>query len=313
MNLLPTSYHGVVDHPRMLALARLRPEQYLHVIDLPYRLPEWSAEGAGNTLLFEDKSGLLQAWFALRAPFWAVDIYVRRAELYAQVLALVSAQAEKLLDTATGRPIWFANVFEDQFDWIADLEGAGFRCQSYLAENAWLKALLSRSLEGPLPAPRVPDGFRLRALNGLAEVPAYVDLHRLAFGSENMRVDWRARILAQPGYDPSLDLVMEAPDGRLVAFCVGWFSACGRDGEPAGQIEPLGVHPDFRRMGLSAALLAEEFCRMSALGARKVYVETDDYPDRPAFLSYQAAGFALERKVLVYRKDFAPPPTSGRG
>lgn len=288
MNILPAAYRGLVDHPRMLDLAGLRPGQYLHVIDLPYRMCEWSADGAGNTLLLEDQAGQLQGWFALRAPFWAADIYVRRPELYGQALTHISAQAGKLLDSATGRPTWYVNVFEDQLDWIAALEQAGFSCQSYLAENAWLKALLVR---GPLPEVRLPAGFRLRALNGLAEVPAYVDLHRLAFGSENMRVDWRARILTQPGYDPSLDLVIEAPDGRLAGFCIAWFNRSGREGLPAGQIEPMGVHSDFRRM--------------AGLGAQNAYVETYDYPDGPAFLSYQAAGFALERKVLVYHKDFA--------
>jgi ribosomal protein S18 acetylase RimI-like enzyme len=289
----------------MLELVGLFPGQYLHVIDLPYRLTEWSAEEPGNTLLFEDSAGELQAWAALRAPFWAVDIYMRRPELYGQVLEQVSVQAEKLLNSPTGRPSWFICVFEDQADWIAALEEAGFTCQSYLRQDAWLKALLVRGLGSSLPEVRVPAGFKLRALKGLAEVPAYVDLHRIAFGSENMTVEWRARSLAQPGYDPSLDLVVEAPDGRLAAFCIGWFNRTGRDGLPAGQIEPLGVHPDFRRRGLSAALLAEEFRRMAGLGAQKVYVETDDYPDRPAFLNYQAAGFALERIVLVYRKDFA--------
>jgi ribosomal protein S18 acetylase RimI-like enzyme len=69
-------------------------------------------------------------------------------------------------------------------------------------------------------------------------------------------------------------------------------------------VEPLGVHADFRRKGLGRALLAETFRRMAGLGVPRVYVECDGYPDGPDYLNYQSAGFALERKFLVFRKDF---------
>jgi ribosomal protein S18 acetylase RimI-like enzyme len=72
---------------------------------------------------------------------------------------------------------------------------------------------------------------------------------------------------------------------------------------PHGQIEPMGVHPAWRRLGLGGALLAEVLRRLYAHGAVEVYVETDNYRDA-TFALYESAGFLVEREVLVYRKDY---------
>jgi len=50
-----------------------------------------------------------------------------------------------------------------------------------------------------------------------------------------------------------MDLVTVAQDGRLAAFCVGWIWQ-DKSGETSGQIEPMGVHGDYRHMGLGRAI-----------------------------------------------------------
>jgi ribosomal protein S18 acetylase RimI-like enzyme len=136
-------------------------------------------------------------------------------------------------------------------------------------------------------------------------VDAYLALHQAAFQSENMTCGWRHTILQHPAYRPELDLVIEAPDGRLAAFCIGWFAHNAFADQPCDQIEPLGVHADFRQRGLAKALLSACFQCMHHLGAQRVLVGTDNDCDA-AFHLYEAVGFRVQHAVLVYRKDYGP-------
>jgi ribosomal protein S18 acetylase RimI-like enzyme len=108
--------------------------------------------------------------------------------------------------------------------------------------------------------------------------------------------------LLRPEYEPDPDLVAETQNGELAAFCIGWLD---RTAAPVcGQIEPLGVHPDFRNLGLGRAILAGALRRPHNLCAGQVLVETDNYRS-PALELYKAICFWPLRDVLVYRKDCA--------
>ena len=92
-----------------------------------------------------------------------------------------------------------------------------------MGEDSWSKVLMWRSIENPVKIYPPPAGFTVRSLAGEKEVKETVELHRSVFESKNMTVDWRMRILKHPAYRPELDIVVASPEGRLCAFCVGWF------------------------------------------------------------------------------------------
>lgn len=117
-----------------------------------------------------------------------------------------------------------------------------------------------------------------------------------------MTVEWRLHTLQRPEYLPELDLVVAAPDGRLAAFCIFWLD---RDPvrEVSGQIEPLGVRPEFRGLGLSRAILVQGLRRLQQHGAERVYVITDNFRDA-ALGTYRAVGFEVVRDIWVFRKDY---------
>ncbi len=304
MNLIQRTYSGEQDQKAMIALAQADPDSNLHLVDLPYRLSSWTLDEPANAALWVDAGGELQAWAVMQTPFWAIDCALApaaEAQSLPQVLRWAQARAQEALDTAYGHPCWFVNVFSDQAARRTALEAAGFADQGNVDEDAWSKVLLKRPGDLPVKAAQPPAGFVLRTLGGAAEVEAYVSIHRAAFESKSMTAAWRARSLRRPEYRAELDLVMAAPDGRLAAFCIGWM--CKPGDETIGQIEPLGVHPDFQGKGLGRAILAEALRRMGSLGAGQVWVETDSYRDA-AFALYESAGFRIARDVLVYRKDF---------
>jgi ribosomal protein S18 acetylase RimI-like enzyme len=286
----------------MAALARA--SVAVHVVDLPYRFSSWALDELDNIGLWVGPRGGLAAWSVLQTPFWTIDVAVlpeAGPEAWAQVLAWADERARRALDTPYGHPAWFVGVAAKDGAQKQALEAAGYHAVADRGEAAWAQVRLWRA--GPPPgAGPLPMGFAIRPLAGEREVAAYVDLHRAVFQSKNMTEPWRARTLRRSEYIPDLDLVAEAPDGRLAAFCVGWLDLAA---EPvSGQIEPMGVHADFRKLGLGRALLAEAVRRLHQHGARQVYVQTDDFRDA-AFHLYAAAGFEVEQPVAMYRKDFA--------
>ena len=114
----------------------------------------------------------------------------------------------------------------------------------------------------------LPPGFLLRPMAGEQEIEAYVDLHQKAFGTGQMTIAFRRAIMTSPEYDPQLDLVVQDPEGRLVAFCVCQIneSEIKLLGERAGLTDPIGVHPDLRNMGLAKALINEGLVRLRSRG-----------------------------------------------
>ncbi len=305
MKLSRRDFSGEADLLAMMALARAFPADNLHVADLPYRLSSWALDDPGNVGLWVGASGQLLAWAVLQTPFWTVDYaYHPHADpgLHPHILAWADQRARHARSTSSGHPCWFVMVFSSQTDRVLDLERAGFASQEHVAEDPWSKVLLQRSADSPVADRAPPPGFTLRPLAGCEEIDAYVRLHRAVFASKNMTAAWRRRILRRPEYRPDLDLVAVAPDGRLAAFCICWFQA-GSGEEAIGQIEPLGVHQDFRNLGLGQAILSEGLRRLHGCGAATVCVETDK--DRNAALElYGAAGFRAIQDVLVYRKDY---------
>ncbi len=287
----------------MAALARQCSENNLHVIDLPYRLSSWAFDNPENIRLWVDENQQLVAWAALQTPFWTID-YVCHPEkeyhLHREILLWADQRAKAVQKTPYERPAWFVMVFSGQINRIHDLENTGFKCQSDVGDDSWSKVLMHRSSQTPAKVykPR-SAGFTVRSLAGEKEVQNYVDLHQSVFESKNMTVDWRMRTLQHPDYMPELDIVVESANGNLVAFCICWFDK----NSMTGHVEPLGSHKNFRQYALGRVALSEGLHRLQSLGAKNVFVETDNYRNI-AFRLYESFDFQVIQDVLVYRKDY---------
>jgi ribosomal protein S18 acetylase RimI-like enzyme len=298
--MIQRAYQGDADQAAMAALVAAHPEDNLHVVDLPYRFCSWAFDDPANVGLWVDEAGQLLAWAVMQTPFWSIDYACAPgAGALTAILAWADQRAHEALGTPYSRPAWFANIFKDQPDRQRELERAGLASQADVGENSWSKVFMVRPGSGPLAEAPLPPGFAIRPLARESEVDAYTALHQAVFESKSMTAAWRARTLRHPGYRPELDLVAVAPDGRLAAFCIGWL------GQAGGQIEPMGVHAEFRKLGLGRAILSENLRRLQAAGAERIFVETDSYRNA-AFELYEAVGFRVTREVLVYRKDYAP-------
>ncbi len=144
-----------------------------------------------------------------------------------------------------------ANCRESDRARIAFLEGHGFH-----RKNEETISML-RDLTQPISEVNLPSEFVIRSVKSEEEAPALAELHRAAFGTDYMTTENRLAMMRVPEYDPSLDLVIVAPDGTLAAYCM--CSISDREnrvtGRKEGQTDPVATHPRYQRMGLAGALL----------------------------------------------------------
>jgi ribosomal protein S18 acetylase RimI-like enzyme len=151
--------------------------------------------------------------------------------------------------------------------------------------------------EPRIAAMSLPDGYRLRHVNGPVDLVERIAIHRAAFPHATLGVEHYARLMALPHYRLEDDLVIEAPDGTLAAFAMAWWDPAAR----VGEFEPVGTHPDHRRRGLGRALLSYGLRRYRDLGA--VAVQIYSHADNPASEGlYQAVGFRRRRHRRRYER-----------
>jgi hypothetical protein len=295
------SYRNHEDKYAMTALAKEFAAEQLHVIDLPYRLSSWSLDEPENIRLWFDENERLVGWAVLQTPFWTIDYVCHPSlerELHPQILAWADERARAILHSAYGHPAWYVMVFDDQKQRIHDLELAGFMCQADVGENSWSKVLMRRPGLERVKVYPPPAEYEVRSLAS-DEVEPYVELHRSVFESRNMTVEWRQRTIEHREYRRDLDVVVVAPDGELVAFCVCWFD----ETTAVGHVEPLGCHKDFRKYALGRVALSHGLYRLETLGCKEIFVETDSYRNT-AFRLYEFFDFEVIRNVLVYRREY---------
>lgn len=104
-------------------------------------------------------------------------------------------------------------------------------------------------------------------------------------------------LLDAPSYDPALDIVIEAPDGRLVGNCIAWADTMSG----VGIFEPVGIHPEFRGRGLAGVVIAEGLRRMRAQGLTTAWIGTAHF-NAPAIAAYSALGFAQVDSSSIWSK-----------
>jgi ribosomal protein S18 acetylase RimI-like enzyme len=162
---------------------------------------------------------------------------------------------------------------------------------------------LTRSLSEPIALPILPPGFTIRNVAGAQEVEAYVALHRTAFDTLNMTVDYRLAIMRIPDYIPELDLVAVAPDGTLAAFCVCQISQSDneRSGRLEGRTDPVATHPDYRRRGLAKALLLTGLGLLKERGMDTARLSTNG--DNTSMIhTAKQVGFSISSAIYWYSK-----------
>ncbi len=273
-----SDYPGIVDLRELLSLPETRATARLWETEEGY-LAGFALVDSVNNLLFELDPRLVTAEIEYQVVAWG--------------LGCVS-------------PGYHGNRAARSLDATCSLENTARR--AFLERHGFVRVpgetvTMARSLNGPIPTPYLPPGFTIRPVAGEQEVEAYVALHRAAFGTQNMTVEYRLAIMRSPDYIPELDLVVVAADGTLVALCVCRISPA--ENNPSlrlnGWTDPVATHPSYRRRGLSRALLLSGLSLLKERGMEEARLSTNG--DNISMIrTASEVGFSISSAIYWYSK-----------
>ena len=273
-----TDYPSIVDLHEILALTNVQDNTRLW-FDTNNQIVGFALVDHYNNLRFEFDPQAAHSNIELEIVTWGVEC-MRRA---------MQERSESLTLDASCR--------DDDTGKIALLERHGFVMQGMRSLH------MVRPLDKPIATPQVPAGFSIRHVAGEQEVKALVALHRAAFDTENMTVEERLAMMRLPEYDPELDLLVIAPDGRLAAYCMCSISPeeNARTGRNEGYTDPVATHPDFQRRGLAKALLLTGFHKLKQRGIDTAVLGTSSQ-NVAMQRTAQAVGFRVQSTSLWFAK-----------
>ncbi|MFF2974144.1 GNAT family N-acetyltransferase [Streptomyces albidoflavus] len=163
---------------------------------------------------------------------------------------------------------------------------------------------MRRSLAGPLPAPRWPEGVTVRPCDGTPE-----ELRRVHACAEEAFADryegvgrtferWSADLVHERT-DPALWVLAERA-GRIVGVAVCDLTTV--QGAPSGEVCQLAVAREARRTGLGKALLLAAFARFADRGVTTVGLDVDSESPTGAHRLYAGAQMAVTATIGQFER-----------
>jgi GNAT superfamily N-acetyltransferase len=154
-----------------------------------------------------------------------------------------------------------------------------------------------RPLSLPIPEPELPSRFVIRPIAGVQEAEAVAEMHRAAFGTPYMTTDRRLAIMSTSEYDPSLDLVVVAPEGIIAANCI-----CSiNERQKTGSTDPVATHSHFQRRGLARALLLAGMKLLKQRGMKSAHLGTSGN-NIAMQKAAESVGFRVHYKTIWFSK-----------
>jgi len=147
------------------------------------------------------------------------------------------------------------------------LRGRGF------AQGKWTEYQWRRDLDAELPEVVVHDGYVLRSLGDIDEVPArswasWRGFHPNEPDEEYEGWEWYLNVQRCPLYRRDLDIVAVTSTDEIASFCSLWFDDVTR----SAYIEPVATVPEHLRRGLARATITEGLRRLQKMGATRAFV-----------------------------------------
>ena len=142
-------------------------------------------------------------------------------------------------------------------------------------QGEWPETQHRRDLSRPVPDAPLAQGFTLRSLGDIDELPARSWFSWKAFHPDEpeehyaeLGWEWYLDIQRCPLYRRDLDLVTVAPNGDIASFCTVWYDDVTR----SAYVEPVGTYAPYQRRGLAKAVMVEGLRRLQRLGATLAFV-----------------------------------------
>lgn len=138
-----------------------------------------------------------------------------------------------------------------------------------------------------IPDPVLPNGFQFASAEDVSLADAVIS-HRSAWERSTFTEASMERVQQTWPYRKDLHLFVQAPDGTIAGNATIWFD----EQTQTAEFEPVGTHPEFRRMGLGTALQLHGMHKAKAAGAIRMFVACLGAPSKSAARDlYHGVGF----------------------
>ena len=185
---------------------------------------------------------------------------------------------------------------------IHTIEGNSVR-ELLLSELGYKKGetfmyLRLRPVDLPVPDVGCPESYEIRSVKGRSDYDQLARVTRLVFGhGEWFNAEIYEGITRCSFYKQDLDLVAVAPNGTFASFCTFRM-------DPISQItnlEPVGTHPNYRKLGLAKALIFEGLRRAMTYNPALFYVGAANTP--AANQLYDSVGYTEKLAEYCWFKE----------
>ena len=217
--------------------------------------------------IWEAKDGRIAAVLNPEKPgdvFMQVHPAFKTSELEAEMIAVAE---DCLASPHAGRQRVFlsSDSNDSERQWL--LQDRGFLKRGDV-ESQW-----RRDLDAPIPPVKAAEGYTVRALGEVSELPgrswaSWRGFHPYEPAEKYQGWEWYLNIQRCPLYRRDLDLVAVTQDGTVVSFATFWLDDVTR----TAYAEPVATVPEHLRHGLARALLTEGLIRVQRLGAVRAFV-----------------------------------------
>jgi predicted N-acetyltransferase YhbS len=236
--------------------------------------------------VWEDEEGNIIGVTCIEHPDSTLDnfgeIFVQRHPEHVDLLEeMIAFSEERYVHPERKRVyIW---AYEDDVDLIAVLKARGYKRKDEPVSHHLEYAF------GELPRLELPDGFKLLSMAEENDIEKRREVFGRGFNHEDPK-EWPSaysyrELQKAPDYRLEHDFVIVASDGTYAACCIVWYDEVNH----VGHLEPLGTHPDCRRMGLATQIQFEGMRRLQSLGATHMPMTGGFEP------FYQVVGFEEKR------------------
>ena len=161
--------------------------------------------------------------------------------------------------------------------------------------EGWIR---QRPLDLPPPDYELPDGYSVRHVDIEQDFEEYRRVQGAVFRHcGNMTPSLAKRYSSASFYNAELDLVAVAPDGHFAAFCTVRVDPLSKITE----FEPVGTHPDYRKLGLARAVICEGLKRLEKYSPTNVCIP-GAAPTPAADKLYESLGFANIGRINIWQR-----------
>lgn len=155
-----------------------------------------------------------------------------------------------------------------------------------------------RPIDKPIPKYQLPDGFAIRSVDVEEDFVQYRKILAAVFPHCSRMTKRTAKIFSTASfYNKDLDLVAVDRHGNFAAICTVRMDPVSRIAE----LEPVGTHPDYRKLGLARSVICEGLHRLQKYHPSSICI-IGAAASEAANRLYESVGFTEKIEVHLWRK-----------